>query len=216
MLGKLAYSFKKRFFPQTIFTNSEDYWVNRYKKGGNSGAGSYNNLAEFKGEVINDFVEKQEIQTVIELGCGDGNQLKYFNFPAYKGFDVSREILEKCRLEFKADTTKQFLHVEEAHNHKADLAMSLDVIYHLVEDDTFEIYMKQLFAAADSYVIIYSCDFEDENYTLHVRPRKFTEWVTANQPDFKLIKFIPNKFPQKEGSDEFTSFADFFIYQKIK
>lgn len=38
--------------------NSKNYWENRYKSGGNSGAGSYSNLAEFKAEIINEFVAK--------------------------------------------------------------------------------------------------------------------------------------------------------------
>ena len=34
--------------------SSKDYWEKRYSKGGNSGAGSYNNLALFKASIIND------------------------------------------------------------------------------------------------------------------------------------------------------------------
>jgi hypothetical protein len=214
-LGKLAYSFKKKFLPHTLFKNSEDYWVSRYKQGGNSGAGSYNNLAEFKSEIINDFVDKNKIETIIEFGCGDGNQLKYFKLPSYKGFDISSEIIEKCQSEFKTDKTKQFFLMKDASKHQADLVLSLDVIYHLVEEETYHSYMNQLFESALSFIIIYSCDFEDKNYTLHVKPRKFTDWVKKNQPDFELQEFIPNKFPKIKGQEGSTSFADFFIYQRI-
>ncbi len=37
-------------------------------RGKNSGAGSYNELAEFKANVLNDFVRENDIQTVIEYG----------------------------------------------------------------------------------------------------------------------------------------------------
>ena len=40
--------------------DSKKYWNNRYVKGGNSGAGSYNNLAQFKGDVINNFIKKMK------------------------------------------------------------------------------------------------------------------------------------------------------------
>lgn len=43
---------------------------------------------------------------------------------------------------------------------KGDLALSLDVIYHLIEDEIFEKYMKDVFRASTKYVIIYSTDFE--------------------------------------------------------
>lgn len=36
--------------------NSRNYWNDRYKNRGNSGSGSYNKLAEFKTEIINNFI----------------------------------------------------------------------------------------------------------------------------------------------------------------
>ncbi len=56
------------------FPGSQDYWVKRYAKGGNSGPGSYSELAKFKASVLNAFVREHGIQSVIEFGCGDGNQ----------------------------------------------------------------------------------------------------------------------------------------------
>jgi hypothetical protein len=198
------------------FTTSKDYWENRYKNGGNSGAGSYNNLAEFKAEVLNDFIIKYNVKTVIELGSGDGNQLKYFNFPSYIGFDVSKYIIEKCNEKFKDDSTKKFFHIDEIKTHKAELTLSLDVIYHLVEDDAFNNYMVDLFNTSSKYVIIYANNDENDAYRApHVKPRKFTNWIEQNQPNFKLIEHIPNKYPfQKEKGDS-TSIADFYIFEKI-
>ena len=65
VIGLLAILIKNKMFPDAKFTNSQEYWRNRYKRGGNSGAGSYNNLAEFKGEIINEFVSKNNVKTVI-------------------------------------------------------------------------------------------------------------------------------------------------------
>jgi SAM-dependent methyltransferase len=215
LLGTMALAVKRKLFPGAEFTTSEEYWINRYKQGGNSGAGSYNNLAEFKGEVLNSFVIEKNIQTVIEFGCGDGNQLKHFQFPAYTGFDISELVVEKCRVEFQYDSSKQFFHVSYAPGHHADLSLSLDVIYHLIEDATYHTYMNQLFDASTGYVIIYSCDSEDTHeYAPHVRPRKFTNWIKNNRPDFKLVAHIPNKYPLEYGKTETTSFSDFFIYSR--
>jgi hypothetical protein len=41
---------------------TKTYWEQRYKSGGNSGAGSYGKLASFKGEIINDFAEKHNVK----------------------------------------------------------------------------------------------------------------------------------------------------------
>ena len=53
--------------------NSKKYWNKRYKNGGNSGSGSYNHLAKFKADVINDFVLKNNIKSIVDYDVGDGN-----------------------------------------------------------------------------------------------------------------------------------------------
>ena len=56
--------------------DSKKYWNDRYVKGQNSGAGSYNKLAQFKADVINDFLGRNQIKSIVDYGVGDGNQLK--------------------------------------------------------------------------------------------------------------------------------------------
>ena len=43
--------------------NSNKFWNDRYVKGQNSGAGSYNELAQFKADIINNFIEKNQIKS---------------------------------------------------------------------------------------------------------------------------------------------------------
>lgn len=73
----VARSFKrfKKVFGVSTFNNSQDYWRKRYEKGGNSGLGSYDHYAVFKADVLNAFFKENHIQSVVEFGCGDGNQL---------------------------------------------------------------------------------------------------------------------------------------------
>ncbi len=216
IIDALVKLIKGKKHPPQEFVNSQDYWKTRYKKGGNSGAGSYNKLARFKGDVINEFVVKNNIQTVIELGSGDGNQLEYFQFPSYLGFDISDTVIQKCREKFKGDTSKQFMHMSEISNQKADMVMSLDVIYHLIEDEVYNVYMNHLFGLATKYVVIYAFDNDGSgNYDPHVKPRKFTRWIASNKPEFKLIEHIPNKYPFDKNKPKTTSFADFYLFEKI-
>lgn len=200
-----------------IFTfNSSRYWEKRYLKGGDSGYGSYGYLAEYKAEIINNFINNYSINTVIEFGSGDGNQLKYMNYKNYIGFDVSNYIIKKCRKKYKDDCTKQFNLYSNYNNEISELTLSLDVIFHLIEEDIFIDYMKKLFNASNKYVIIYSSNtnYQPIHMVKHFRNRKFTDWVEVNQPDFKLIKFIKNKFPYEKLKEK-GSFSDFYIYQKL-
>tara|TARA_B100001109_G_C18770269_1_gene430327 strand:+ start:124 stop:792 length:669 start_codon:yes stop_codon:yes gene_type:complete len=209
--------FSPKAIPEIEFTSSSEYWEERYAENGNSGAGSYGALAKFKAEVINDFVKNNNIKSVIEFGCGDGNQLSLSKYPNYLGLDVSHSVISKCNDKFNSDVSKRFQIISDFNNESADLVLSLDVIYHLIEDDVFENYMISLFDASDNYVIIYSSNEEREPPGVsHVKHRKFTNWIDSNRPDFGKIKFIKNKYPF-DGKDSInTSFADFYIFEKIK
>lgn len=195
------------------FSTSRDYWEERYRQGGTSGAGSYNELAAFKGAIVNQFVEGNQVQSVIEFGCGDGNQLKYFELAAYLGFDVSPAAITRCKAVHQSDHSKQFKLLSAYEGEQADLTMSLDVIFHLVEEDVYQAYMAQLFKAAKRYVVIYSSDIEDRQTSSasHFKHRKFTTWVKEQAPQFRLLQHIPNKYPYN-GDGETTSVSDFYFY----
>ncbi len=202
---------------------SGSYWEGRYEKGGNSGAGSYGRLAVFKADFLNDFVKKHKINQTIEFGVGDGAQLKLFTFPNYIGFDVSKASIDLCKNIFLKDKTKSFFlynpdsFIDNHQIFKGELALSLDVIYHLVEDTVFDKYMKDLFSCSAKYVIIYASDTDDnkDNYAQHVKHRKFSKWVAKNQKNWRLEKVVKNKY-SIETNEIDESFADFFIYKKIK
>jgi SAM-dependent methyltransferase len=203
------------------FSGSVDYWENRYRQGLTSGDGSYGRLALFKAEILNDFVSRNSIGTILELGCGDGNQLSLANYPQYVGIDVGPTAVELCRKRFVHDPAKTFAVCDPATLRdgevpfRAELSLSLDVIYHLVEDKVYEAYMRLLFDAAERFVIIYSSNDEEAKSAFrHVRHRKFTDWVERNRPQWQLWKFIPNRYPFKPGHESSTSFADFYIYRK--
>lgn len=195
------------------FPGSEQYWIQRYKKGRTSGTGSYDQLSKFKAEILNQFVKDFKIESIIEFGCGDGNQLGLAQYPSYLGFDVSPDAIERCKETFISDAQKQFKIVSDYDNETAQATFSLDVIYHLVEDEVFSSYMERLFHSSKKYVVIYSTDFVTEPQ-YHGRHWKFTDWVKANQPSYKLIRQIPNQFRVEDYADS-GSHADFYIYEKV-
>jgi hypothetical protein len=197
------------------FTHSSQYWEDRYKLGGNSGAGSYNRLAAFKADFLNNFVATNDVRSVIELGCGDGNQLGLCRYPRYIGIDVSRAAVEMCRRLYRHDKTKKFYATSDIRPRAdCELALSLDVIYHLVEDEVYHRYMTTLFDAASRFVICYSSNEDLAVPAAHIRHRRFTRWVEQSRPDWTLVNRINNIYPFDEFDADNTSFADFYIFRR--
>jgi len=206
---------------QILFPGSKEFWETRYSLGGNSGQGSYGKFAAFKADVLNDFVREKAIRSVIEFGCGDGNQLSLSEYPGYIGLDVSPTAISLCREKFSQDKSKSFFlyspscFVDRQNVFLAELALSLDVIYHLVEDEVYHAYMDHLFSASKKFVIIYSSDVNQAGgaHARHVLHRNFSERVRERFPAWKLLKQIKNPYPGR-GDFGQGSFADFFIFEK--
>jgi len=196
--------------------SSAGYWESRYRQGGNSGAGSYGHLARFKAEIVNAFVREHAITSVIEFGSGDGAQLALAEYPSYVGVDVSPTAVALCRQRFAADSTKQF-HLAGGSAHDldtAELALSLDVVFHLVEDMAFDVYMHDLFGHARRFVIIYACDKDEATQDAHVRHRKFTDWIARNTDGWQRIAHIGNRYKFDPLQPAETSFCDFHIFAR--
>ena len=216
LLPTLPRAALRRLRPDAPFPGSEAYWDARYAAGGSSGDGSYRALAAFKAEVLNAFVAQRGVRSVIEYGCGDGNQLRLAHYPRYLGFDVSRRAVERCRTLFAGDAAKSFALLSDYDGQRADLTLSLDVIYHLVEDDVFDDHMARLFDSADRFVGIYSSnEAETDDAPPHVRRRRFTDWVEAHRPDWTLAEFLRNRYPY-DGDTRTGSWSDFFFYERAE
>jgi SAM-dependent methyltransferase len=196
-----------------LFKGSASYWEDRYASGGDSGAGSYGRQAEWKAGIVNDWVAQLGIESVVDLGCGDGNQLSLADYPRYLGLDRSATAVRKCIERFAADPTKSFLRYDPAELAdpagwlRADLALSQEVIFHLVEDDVFEDYMGRLFASARRYVVICGSDTVDDEQAPHERHRDFTKWISARRPEWTLSRRI-------DPPPDVDLMSSFFLYQK--
>ena len=212
MFERFKRAFLRFRYRNNPFPGSTEYWERRYATGGTSGDGSYGDLAEFKAKVINDFVTEKGVEVVIELGCGDGNQLSLLKVPQYLGLDISKTAVEMCKNKFVGDETKIFRHYSPGDYDGKSLgvlALSLDILFHLVEDEIFHTYMTHLFQMASDWVIIYSSDSEEPfgDDTVHCRNRKFTNWIEDNADGWGLVEKIDNIYPDQ-------SVADFYIYKK--
>ncbi len=183
-----------------------NFWEDRYKSGYNSGDGSYGEYADYKAEVINNFIAKHKIKTISDFGCGDGNQISLVQgFETYNGFDISSYAISMCLSIFVKNSQMSFFtNITELP--EADLCLSLDVLYHIIDRKEFENYLHMLFTKSKKYVLIFSSNYDGEqiiaNYILH---RNFTDWVNKNYKNFVLAEEIEN-FLQTT--------AKFYLYER--
>ena len=189
-------------------SNTRSIWEKRYKANGNSGTGSYGILCDYKAEFINKFVIDHNCKNVIEFGSGDGNQMSYFNVPQYTGVDISEHIINSCKQKYKHLINKKFVTYDEYYKTSPDfdLSLSLDVIYHLVDDNIYEKYMNDLFNSTKKYIIIYSTNVNETYNGSHIYNHKFTDYIDLNFPLANLLHHEPNPYPKLSG-------ADFFVYR---
>jgi SAM-dependent methyltransferase len=177
-----------RILPLIGFSGSKDYWERRYRLGGHSGAGSRGENARYKAEVLNGFIQRHGVGSIVEFGCGDGYQLGMLEVDRYLGIDVSPTVLEQCRATYAGDPRKRFLLDTEYQGETADLALSLDVIFHLVEDPVYDAYLERLFAAGERFVAVYSTSVDKrDTHTPHVRHRDVGRDIAQRFPQFERM-----------------------------
>jgi SAM-dependent methyltransferase len=194
--------------------SSASYWESNYARGLTSGPGSYGALGEAKAAFLNAFVREHAVRSVVEFGCGDGHQLAMAEYPRYIGLDVSPTAIGHCKRLFASDPAKSFFRydgncfIDRAGVFAADLVISLDVIYHLVEDSVFESYMTHLFSTSQTFVIIYSTNGIIPDTPPSIRHRHFTPWVDSSFPEWRLMQVT-------KGTDTGPGRADFFVYERL-
>lgn len=195
---------------------SKNYWDENYSKGGNSGAGSYGRLADFKIRTVNDFIRDNQILSLLDYGCGDCNIAQHLDVAEYNGVDVSETAVKAARLKFKDDHARSFT-TTIPEDRKFDMSLSMDVIFHLIEDEVYDDYITKLFACASRYVVIYSSNRVHEGKrSPHFMHRKFTDDIPRLAPGWVLDRELPNEFPYKgDTSSNDESYSDFFFFKRL-
>lgn len=192
------------------FGSSGAYWELRYKLRGSSGAGSYGEIARYKADFLNAFCHEYHIEDVLEFGCGDGAQLERANYKRYTGVDISRTAIRQCRDRFSSDLTRRFFHLDDFPGEMADLVLSLDVIYHLVEDSVFQDHLDAVFSSARKFVVIFSTNHSQRSKpgATHVRHRVISTVCTDAFHDFDLVQK-----PDKDSCEQSVE-AGFYVFRK--
>ena len=157
-----------------------DYWERRYEAGKRgSGPGSRGREADRKASFINALIEEHRVRRVIDWGCGDGEVARRINSRRYIGLDVSEAALAICRERVELPR-RHWLHFDgltAPDLPPGDLALSLDVIFHLTDDALYRKHLDFVFASAP-LVCIHSSN-RDEAGEHHVLHREFLANVPA-------------------------------------
>lgn len=186
------------------------YWKNRHRKKRGTwqavGRGSIGRLADWKVQCVNELVAATGAISMIDIGCGDGRLAQSFKVPDYLGLDVSGHPLEEARARVGGRRIWRFERYdpEEHLRETADVAISLDVAFHLVDDALYRRHLEHLFGAARRAVGIYSTDFDGPPRG-HVRDRAVSDHVEDLYPGWVQTKRLPPPWPnmshEEEGSD---------------
>jgi SAM-dependent methyltransferase len=120
-----------RAFRRTAFDNRR-FWNQRYienpEKG--SGPGSRGEILLLKSKLIQSVIAENDIETVLDIGCGDIAPLREIELGHYLGVDISDVIVEKNR---RLKPQWQFVCADLTGDHcppSADLVLCLDVLIH--------------------------------------------------------------------------------------
>ncbi|MDK8192832.1 class I SAM-dependent methyltransferase [Paenibacillus sp. UMB7766-LJ446] len=182
------------------------YWEQTYSSGETSGRGSYGVLAEFKAEVVNGLIQREGISSVIEFGCGDGNQLQYMNYEMYLGVDVAGSSVRLCASKFASDTSKSFmlytpgLWINRGFL-QADLTVCLDVLYHITDETDFRNTLYDILHASSELVVLYTRLKENGNPGVStIQDRNIFDYL-FDYPEFKVQEIIPQRYPDQSSAD---------------
>jgi SAM-dependent methyltransferase len=169
------------------------YWERRYRAGRSSGRGSEGQIALAKAVYVNRVIERESVASIIDWGVGDGTVMSHVTGEVgYTGVDISPTILARLRRKFGSRGEFLLADIAALRHLHADMALSMDVIFHLVNDLDYERYLSRLFDSANRFVLICSTDFDDEGRSArHVRHRHWTSKVRARFPQWILDEVGP-------------------------
>lgn len=142
--------------------------------------------------------------------------MSYLEIARYTGVDISEDIVENARTRFNDRPDWNFILSEDV-NEKLephDMSLSLDVIFHLIEDDVFDQYMRDLFRFAKTHVLIYSTDNEGSGKVPHFRSRHYSAWIRDNAAGWHLTRTYNNPYNKSVKDGLHTTGAFFQLFEK--
>ncbi len=148
---------KPKHAEKWTYRTPAEYWEARYATGiygGTSGAGSVGLNREWKWALIEQFVEISKAN-VLDIGCGDLSFWEGHNCSSYTGLDLSPTIIQRNQ---KTHPDWNFIQgdASEEHEFSGEVVFCLDMLFHIMSDETYFVILKNLAKWTKKWLFIYT------------------------------------------------------------
>ena len=143
--------------------DNRQFWEERYttKLDLGSGAGSRGEFLEYKKELLTRLIDEFDIQSILDVGCGDIEVVKDLAFSGeYTGIDLSPSIVARNQ-ELRPSWTfieGDFLELARRVQLQADLVIGFDVLIHQHDYETYRTFVRELANATRVVAVINGFD----------------------------------------------------------
>ena len=138
----------------TMDITNDEYWDERYTSRVGSGIGSMGALGKLKANYVKATIEKYDIKSVLDVGCGDLQWIKKVEIENYVGIDFSNEVVVANR-KLKPDWKFKVQNVsEQPIKETAELVICLDVLLHQSNRMKYDFLLDNLMAATEKVILV--------------------------------------------------------------
>ena len=176
---------------------------NRLKKfESSSGFGSSLHMTEIIRKQLKALIEKFQIESILDLGCGDCNWISRIDYDGlYRGIDVVPEYIEENQIKYKLKNNWFFscIDVTNCSILEHDLIICRDVLVHLPEEEVFFM-LDRIFHSTCKYFL--STTFPEHHENHNISPGGFYP-INLQEPPFGLhepLEFI-NEERRRRGNE---------------
>lgn len=157
------------------------YWRTRYDRGASSGGGSRGAEATMKASLIDRVIDEVRPTSVLDFGCGDGyvSGLVTRSVPIWVAYDPNVEGKDRRPSGI------------------FDLVLSLDVLFHLPNEDEYRAYLHALFGYAKRSVFVWSTNHDNAKGHHHVLDRA---WLADAPKAWSVTWAIPETGFEHKGA----------------
>lgn len=161
------------------------YWDSRWRDGPPC-PGSNGDTAASKAAWLNAAVQDLDVRSIVDWGCGDGGQAALVNVGMYVGIEVAPSAWEAASvaLATRDNCCVVLAPPGQQITVRADMAVSMDVVFHLTDDREYEEWIARVFGSASRFVAVYGTDY-DSVVNGHMRHHEVTRDAPA---DWSLIE----------------------------
>jgi hypothetical protein len=200
----------EKILGESSITKEQVFWDKQYKKGRTSGEGSVGVFRTWKHEKIRKYTDLDSL--IIDVGCGDLSF--WYDKPPekYIGIDISENIIAKNRAKHPDHVFINEPAQKLIPNIKAPVVLCLDVLFHIMNDDTYVKILQNLCEYSTELIFIYTWLFNPfKNKTTDGR------YQTYRNLEDSWDLFFKNNFGLAEASkSKYDKIGCMYVFRRVK